>query len=112
MSDRQALACQTAADLYQVEESCDTALQSVSEMITRLISGRREAGLSVTVGHDLVALLHEVQGGLTEARGAAVRAHQKAEAIRRLWGVTASTPTDKDPPNAISPAQSFPRAVA
>ena len=40
MTDRQSLAFQAAIDLHQVEESCDTALQSVSEMLT---SGPRKA---------------------------------------------------------------------
>ena len=98
MPDRQTLATQTAADLHALEEACDTALHSAASMIARLIDGRREIGLNVAVGHSVIEQLYAVQGGVTEARAASIRAHAECEKLRRLWRVEASAPTDKDPP--------------
>ena len=64
-----------ASRLFKAEGSLETAALDLNNLHTGLIEGRRAAGLSASVGHDLLHETSQAQAAVDAALAAVARVH-------------------------------------
>jgi hypothetical protein len=74
--DKAFVAKRVADKLRATEKTVDSAILEVSELVSELITARRELGLSTIVGDKEVAAVVEALNALNTARGSLVSSHR------------------------------------
>jgi hypothetical protein len=100
MSDREAIAAELAAALYEAEAALDLAFGATGRLIAMLPEKRVQAGLSAVVGQGVFAAATRAGSNLAEARAALVDSHSGLETVRRamrLPPIQMTGPVDKPP---------------
>ena len=70
------VAKRVVAKLHATEKTVDSAILEVSELVSELITARREAGLSTTVGDKELGAVMEALAALNTARASLVTSHK------------------------------------
>lgn len=83
MTNRQAVATETAAALFAAEAAIDEAIARTGAYFSQLPSMRIAAGLSAVAGQGVFASAAQAGALLAGARGAVVESHNELEALRR-----------------------------
>src|ERR1035441_5047528 len=74
--DKAFVAKRVVSKLHATEKTVDTAILEVSELVSELITARREVGLSSTVGDKELAAVVEALASLNAARASLVKSHR------------------------------------
>lgn len=74
--DKAFIAKRVVGKLHATEKAVDSAVLEVSELVSELITARREAGLSTTVGDKELAGVIEALAALNTARASLVKSHK------------------------------------
>lgn len=85
---QRAVAAQAVADqLFVSERAVDVAAGEISKLFTTFIEARRKAGLSTTVGHELLNDATEAQSALVVALEKVTALHGRGLALTRELGL-------------------------
>jgi hypothetical protein len=74
--DKAFVAKRVVSKLHATEKTVDSAILEVSELVSELITARREVGLSTTVGDKELAAVIEALAALNTARASLVTSHK------------------------------------
>lgn len=74
--DKAFVAKRVVSKLHATEKTVDSAILEVSELVSELITARREVGLSTTVGDKELAAVVEALAALNTARASLVTSHK------------------------------------
>lgn len=76
--------------LLPAETGIDTAIAAQSDLISSIVRGRMEMGVSMEVGHDAAALAAESLARLFEVREQTIKCHQRLAVTRDALGLDGS----------------------
>lgn len=68
-----------AHDLIDFEHALDQAFLKANQLSISIIEGRRAAALSAGYGHTALLSLHGAMGAILDARGQAIRTHDRLQ---------------------------------
>ena len=93
--DKAFVAKRVVSKLHASEKTVDSAILEVSELVSELITARREVGLSTTVGDKELAAVIEALAALNTARASLVASHKGLGRIAKALHIPASRKSTK-----------------
>jgi hypothetical protein len=89
--DKAFVAKRVVNKLRATETAVDSAILEVSELVSELITARRELGLAATVGDREIAAVVEALAALNTARASVVTSHKGLDRIAKALHIHVTT---------------------